>query len=195
MPEHPPTWGYIAWVAAFVLGVVVGRYYERHKEKMTMRDVVAAYNNWYARWAPIVVSIVALVAVVGVITGTTATITNGRQDAEANAQSAAVQKCFDRYAEAQSASSQAVREASVAKDKAQSERDDALNAEGRAFKAVVRKIISDTLTPEDVQRLYASLDARDAAGRRLDAAQAELDKARADNPVPDAPSAFCSVKP
>lgn len=185
---------YLAWPAAFALGVFVGRYYERHKENK-MRDLVAAYNGWYARWAPIVVSIVALVAVVGVITGTTATITNGRQDAQANAQSAAVQKCFDRYAQAQSASSKAVREASVAKDEAQSARDDALNAEGRAFKRVVKKIIADTLTPADVQWLYDTLDARDAAGRRLDRAQAELDKARAENPVPNAPSTFCSVKP
>lgn len=190
-----PGWAYLLWAASPVIGFVAGRYYERHKENLTMRDFVAAYNGWYARWAPIVTSIVALVAVIGVVVGASASVTNGRQDARANATFAAVQKCFDRYAEAQSASSKAVRDASVAKDEAQSARDDALNAEGRAFKAVVRKIIADTLSPADVQWLYDTLDARDAAGRRLDRAQAELDRARAQNPVPSAPSSFCSVKP
>ncbi|WP_163168115.1 hypothetical protein [Arthrobacter sp. Alg241-R88] len=182
-------------IPAFVVGVLVGRYQERHKEKMGMRDFANTYRLWYDRWAPVVVTAVAILAVVGIWIGAAATITNAQQDRRTDAANTAVQKCFDRYAQAQSSSSKAVRVASEAKDIATAARDDALNREGRAFKALVRKILNDTVTPDDVQHLYATLDERDAAGRRLDAAQAELDRAREENPVPSAPSEFCSVKP
>jgi hypothetical protein len=53
-----------------------------------------------------------------------------------------------------------------------------------------------------VKRLYDTLDARDRLGRDVEVAQAKLakaqrklDRARKDNPVPEAPSTFCSVKP
>ena len=103
--------------------------------------------------------------------------------------------CFDKYAELQSASSVAVREASVRKDAATSIRDDALAAEGRAFKVVVQHIIAGDLTPAQEQRLAETLEQRAKAARMLDRAQDALDKARRENPVPLAPSRFCSVKP
>ena len=103
--------------------------------------------------------------------------------------------CFDKYAELQSASSVAVREASVRKDAAASIRDDALAAEGRAFKVVVQHIIAGDLTPAQVQRLAETLEQRAKAARMLDRAQDALDKARRENPVPEPPSTFCSVQP
>lgn len=182
------------WLPTFLVGVLVGRFIERHKE-ITVRDFANTYRVWYDRWAPVLVTAVAVLALVGVWIGASAVVTNGRQEARADATNKAVQACFDRYAQAQSASSKAVRVASVEKDEATAIRDDALNAEGRAFRELVRKILDDSVTPTDVKRLYDTLDARDAAGRRLDAAQDALDEARVENPVPDAPSEFCSVKP
>ena len=192
-----PVWAYPVWVATFALGVAVGRYYAHHErdKESIMRNVAVAYSSWYYRRAPVLVTVLAVVALVGIWLAAAATITNGQQDRQDAARDSAIQKCFDRYAQAQSASSSAIREASAVKDKAQSARDDALNAEGRAFKKLVRKILADKVTPADVKYLYETLDARDRAGRRLDRAQDALDRARAENPVPDAPSEFCSVKP
>lgn len=171
-------------VPAFLVGVAVGAYRERHKEKMTMRDFASAYRLWYDRWAPLVVTFVAIGALVGIWIGTAATITNADQDRRADAASKAVQRCFDRYARAQSASSKAVREASIVKD-------DATAARDRALQALTDSLITSQPTSE-VREILADLD---AAGVRLVAAQAALDEAREENPVPPAPSEFCSVKP
>ena len=189
-----PFWAYLMWLATFILGVLAGRYYERHKET-PVRDIAVAYKNWYARWDALVVSIVALTALIGIWVGASASITNGQQDRADALRDSAVQKCFDKYAQAQSASSSAVREASVVKDEATRLFNQALNDEGQAFKALVRKILADAVTAEDIKRLYDTLEARDRAGRAVERAQVKLDKAREDNPVPDAPSEFCSVKP
>lgn len=192
-----PTWAYWLWLASPVLGFFAGRYYERHKrdKESIMRKVITSYNAWYDRWAPIAVAGVTVVALIGIWLAAAATIENGRQDARANARDSAVQKCFDRYAQAQSASSKAVREASVVKDEATKVFNQALNDEGRAFKALTRRILAENVEPQDVQRLYRTLARRDRAGRAVERAQVELDKAREDNPVPSAPSTFCSVQP
>ena len=190
-----PTWAFVVWPLTFVFGVFIGRYQERHKEKMTMRSVANAYKTWYYKWAPMVATGIAVLALIGIWIATSATIVNGRQDAAADEANRKVQACFDAYASAQSASSSAVREASVIKDAATEKFNQALNAEGRAFKVVVAKILADEVTPADVQRLYDTLDARDRAGAAVEEAQAKLDKAREDNPVPPAPSEFCSVQP
>lgn len=191
-----PIWAYPLWFLTFVLGVLAGRYIERHKEKMTMpRNAVDAFNGWYARYAPLVVTITALVAVIGLWLGTAALVTNGQQDRRTDANTRAIQQCFDRYAIAQSASSSAVREASVVKDEATKVFNQALNDEGRAFKALVRNLRTQTVEPSHVQRLYRTLARRDRAGRAVERAQVALDRARAENPVPSAPSEFCSVKP
>lgn len=190
-----PVWAYLMWLLTFALGVVFGRYYERHKESMTVRDIANAYKVWYARWDAIVVTLVAIIALVGIWMGAAATITNAAQDRRADAAARAVQACFDEYAVAQSASSQAVREASIVKDEATKVFNQALNDEGRAFKALVRNLRDRTVEPHQVSRLYRTLARRDRAGRAVERAQAELDRARAENPVPKAPSTFCSVKP
>lgn len=194
MSALPPFWALVIWLLAFALGVLAGRFYERHKE-MTMRDFANSYRLWYDRWAPVVVTFVALGALVGIWMGTAATITNAEQDRRADAASRAVQQCFDDYAIAQSASSSAVREASIVKDEATKVFNQALNDEGRAFKALTRRILADDVEPADVQRLYRTLARRDRAGRAVERAQVELDRARAENPVPSAPSEFCRVKP
>lgn len=182
------------WLPSFLAGVLVGRYQERHKEELTM-NLANGFRAWYDKWAPLMVTAVALLALVGIWIGTSATITNGRQDARDNAATEKVQACFDRYAEAQSASSQAVRDASAAKDVAEAQFNRALNAEGRAFKALTDELLADNLTEKDVQRLRDTLADRDEAGQAVVRAQADLDRARAENPVPEAPSKFCSVKP
>ena len=119
---------------------------------------------------------------------------NGEQDRARTEDNTKLLACFDKYAELQSASSVAVREASVRKDAATSIRDDALAAEGRAFKVVVQHIIAGDLTPAQVQRLAETLEQRAKAARMLDRAQDALDKARRENPVPEPPSTFCSVQ-
>jgi hypothetical protein len=206
-----PTWGYLLWAASPVLGFIAGRYYERHRreKEFVMRKAVSAYSTWYYRRAPALVTGVAIVALIGIWLAAAATITNGRQDARADARDSAVQRCFDRWADAQSASSSAIRDASIVKDEATAKKDEAsrrfnkaLNDEGQAFKALVRKILVRDMEPADVRRLYDTLDERDRLGRVVEDAQAELakaqrklSKAREENPVPDAPSTFCSVKP
>lgn len=211
MEALPPTWAYLLWVATFLLGVVAGRYYERHRrdKESLMRKAATAYGTWYYRHAPALVTAVAVIALIGIWLAAGATITNGRQDARANERDTAVQRCFDKWADAQAASSSAVRDASVVKDEATAVKDaanrrfnKALNDEGKAFKVLVRKILADEVTPRDIKRLYDTLDARDRLGRDVERAQAELakaqrqlDKARQENPVPSAPSEFCSVKP
>lgn len=205
----PPETAYLIWAGSLAVGFALGRYQERHKETMNMRNLANAYVQWYSRRAPVMVTAIAILALVGIWIGTSATITNGRQEARADATNKAVQACFDRYAQAQSASSKAVREASAKKDEAtalrdriEAERDDALNREGQAFLTLVEKLETRSGTLADIKRLRDTLEERDNAGRRLDRAQAavevaqdELDKARRENPVPDAPSEFCSVKP
>lgn len=192
-----PLWAYLLWFLAFALGVAAGRYYERHRrtKESVMRKAVSAYNTWYYRRAPALVTAVAIIALIGIWLAAAATITNGRQDARADVRDSAVQRCFDRYAQAQSASSQAVRDASIAKDEATKVFNQALNDEGQAFKVLVKNLRDRSVTPEQVQRLYRTLARRDRAGRAVERAQTELDQARAENPVPPAPSEFCSVKP
>ena len=120
---------------------------------------------------------------------------NGEQDRARTEDNTKLLACFDKYAELQSASSVAVREASVRKDAATSIRDDALAAEGRAVKVVVQHIIAGDLTPAQVQRLAETLEQRAKAARMLDRAQDALDKARREHPPPEPPSTFCSVQP
>lgn len=179
-----PTWAYVVWGLSLVGGFTLGRFQERHKETMNMRNLANAYVRWYSRSAPVVVTAVAILALVGIWIGAAATVTNGNQDRRADAASRAVQRCFDRYAQAQSASSKAVREASVVKDEATAERD-------RALQTLTDSLITKAPS-EHIRSILAELD---AAGVALVAAQVQLDKARAENPVPDAPSEFCSVKP
>lgn len=192
-----PVWAYLMWAASPVVGFIAGRYYERHKREQEnpMRRVASAYTAWYYRRAPVVVTAVAIMALIGIWIAAAATITNGQQDRRTDASTRAIQQCFDRYAIAQSASSKAVREASVVKDGATALFNQALNDEGAAFKSLVRSILADKVGPEDVQRLYRTLDRRDRAGRAVERAQVALDEARAENPVPSAPSEFCRVKP
>lgn len=179
-----PVWAYVVWLVSLALGFVIGRFQERHKETMNMRNVANAYVRWYTRSAPVVVTVVTILALVGIWIGAAATITNGQQDQRASAANKAVQQCFDRYAQAQSASSKAVRVATAAKDEATAERD-------RLFQSLTQALISRQAS-EHIRVVLAELD---AAGVELVAAQDALDKARADNPIPDAPSEFCSVKP
>lgn len=146
-----------------------------------------------------------VIGVLGVLIGTSATLTNNQQQADfraeqarRNSENAAVLSaqqtlldCFDAYAAASSSSSKAVRVASVAKDEATAEFNRTLNVEGLAFKRLIGGILDESTTPADVRNLYDTLDARAKAGRQLDHAQDALDKARAENPIPDPPSEFC----
>lgn len=171
------------WLPTFLFGVLVGTYQERHKETMKM-DVANAFRVWYDRWAPIVVTLTALLAVVGIWIGTAATITNAQQDRRSDAATKAVQRCFDRYAQAQSLASKAVRVATSNKDEATAERD-------RLFQSLTQSLITQRPSGE-VRAILADLD---EAGMALVTAQAALNEAREENPIPDAPSEFCSVKP
>jgi hypothetical protein len=150
----------------------------------------------YDRVAPVLVVICLLASLFASVGTFFLARVNEAQDRQSDADKALLLKCFDRYAELQSASSVAVREASVVKDRRTAERDDALNAEGEAFKDLVEAALTgEGIPPELVQRLSETLHDRADAARQLDRAQAALDKAREDNPIPPAPSEFCSVQP
>jgi hypothetical protein len=144
-----------------------------------------AFHDEYAR---VVLAIIAALLVPLCVMTTVATLDNWRQDNERDD----LLSCFDDVLAASSASSTAVREASVDKDIATAARDDALNAEGIAFQRLVQHILVKTVTAKDVKALSETLDARSHAAHQLDVAQDALDKAREDNPVPPAPSVFCA---
>lgn len=153
------------------------------------------------RWFLIYAAVVSAIAVVSLVLGGIGVFVNNRQDAQQAADQAARDKdtktlldCFDRYARESSASSTAVRAASVEKDAATVARDDALDEEGRAFLKAINHLLADAVTPEDVQDLRDSLEGRAQAAERLDRAQDALDKARRENPVPEPPSTFCSTR-
>lgn len=152
-------------------------------------------RNFPPRWYWIYLAGIGMVAVVGLLIGVIGLYATAASNKARDEQNTELLACFDRYAELQSASSVAVREASVAKDQATTLRDDALNVEGRAFQAVVNELLAGNLTPASVKRLAHTLEVRAEASEGLDVAQDNLDKARAENPVPKPPSQFCSVKP
>lgn len=147
-----------------------------------------AFHDRHAR--AIMAAIATMLVPLAVVTAV-ATLDNWRQDRERDDLLA----CFDDFAGASSTSSQVIREASVRKDVATAERDDALNAEGKAFQKLVERILTDNVKPKHVEELADTLADRHRAARKLDRAQAALDEARRENPVPAPPSEFCSVKP
>lgn len=147
---------------------------------------VRRFHDQYAR--AILAGIAALLVPLCVMT-TVATLDNWRQDNERDK----LLGCFDQFAAASSASSKAVRVASAAKDVATTNRDNALNAEGRAFQRVTDGLLDKSVTPADIKALNDALADRNDAAAALDDAQDALDKAREDNPIPDPPSVFCEV--
>ena len=158
-------------------------------------------RSFYDRVAPWLTLATILMAAVGIWIGVIGVFANNRQDAQAAAEQAsrdkdtkALLKCFDDYARESSASSSAVREASVRKDAATVARDNALDAEGRAFQAVVDHLLDNAVTPTDVKNLRDALQVRNDAAARLDRAQRALDKVREENPVPAPPSTFCQTR-
>ena len=158
-------------------------------------DRIRRLHDEYARLilASIATMLVPLMALTLV-----ATVDNWQQNQvlEANAKvQDRLLECFDDFAAAQSTTSKAVREASAVKDAATAEREDALNAEGVAFLRLSRQILNDDVTRDAFQDLVDTLEARKAASRELDRAQAALDEARRENPVPEPPSQFCAVQP
>lgn len=164
-----------------------------------MNRLYARYVAWYNRYAHGITTTVAVFAVSALAIGAGAQVTNAQQSAEfraetktRNAQRDELLACFDRYAAASSTSSKAVRIAAARKDAATAVRDDALNREGAAFRDLVRALQEGNVNAKMVDRLAATLDVRDRAARRLDRAQAMLDRARELNPIPEPPSVFCS---
>jgi hypothetical protein len=158
----------------------------------------AGYVTFYERYAHGITTAVAVFALGALAVGTAASVTNAQQSAEFRAETQArnaerdeLLACFDRYAAASSSSSKAVRIAAERKDQATAIRDDALNAEGRAFKQLVRSLLAGDPSRAGFERLDETLDDRDRAGRALDRAQANLDATRAENPIPSPPSVFC----
>lgn len=148
----------------------------------------------YEKIAPVLVVfclLASLFATVGTYWGARV---NAAQDRARTTDNTRLLGCFNQYAKASSESSTAVRVASVRKDAATTERDNTLNEEGRAFLRVVDHLLADSVTPQDVQNLRDSLRLRAVAAAKLDRAQAALDTAREDNPVPPPPSTFCSAR-
>jgi hypothetical protein len=148
-------------------------------------DNIRSLHDRYAR--VILATIAALILPLMVMT-TVATLDNWRQDKDRDH----LLECFDQYANEQSTGSVIIREKMVAVDAATAVRDDALNAEGIAFQRLVNHLLTKKVSPTDVQMLADTLHDRSHAAKELDKAQAALDKAREENPVPDPPSEFCA---
>lgn len=194
---------FVVWAATFAFGIFIGVLIGRHSMRHQETPMIATrIQNWYDTWAPLFVIVVAIGALLGIILGAVASFVNLRQDqdraeeqARRDQETSRLLACFDQFASAQSSSSKAVREAAVKVDEATTVRDDALNREGIAFKRLVQAIRTESLEPEDFDLLQKTLADRQAASRKLDVAQDQLDRARENNPVPDPPSEFCAVKP
>lgn len=159
--------------------------------------VVNRLRSIHDRYARVILAGIATLLVPLMALTAAATLDNWQQNSDIKAATAAQDEllvCFDEFAAASSVSSKAVRDASVRKDIATADRDDALNAEGVAFKRLIRHILKEKVSPKDVRTLAKTLEARDDAARHLDRAQAALDKARRENPIPDPPSKFCDIE-
>lgn len=155
-----------------------------------MTRIKTRYEKWrdvtYQKWAPGMVAfslITACCASVGVLWLTK--VQGDEQERRSEAISG-LQSCFDTYAMQSSATSKAVREASVEVSIATTERDVALDA-------IFAYIATDPADndPRGI-RLFTDLLGTNA---ELVASQAELAKVRAENPVPDPPSTFCPIQP
>lgn len=142
-----------------------------------------AGRNWFDRHFRLLYFIALICAVAGIGIAASASITNGRQDARNDAVTERLLDCFDEYAEKSSSSSQAVRDATAARDEATLARDE-------AFSALFAFIVTDPAEgdPRGLE-LFTSLS---QANVELTAAQGELVTARAENPVPPAPTELCS---
>lgn len=193
--------GTVCLIAGITIGFILGRASKTHPGGV-MPDMSVRVRSFYERWSPVAVMVIGILAAVGIWIGAAASITNARQDADRadenkarDLETSRLLKCFDQYAQAASASSSAVREASVIVDEATGIRDDALAAEGDAFKRVVRRILAHTVTDADVKHLADTLQQRARTSRALDRAQGKLDQARRENPVPPPPSKFCNPTP
>lgn len=148
------------------------------------------YDRWrtetYPKWAPIMVVVSLFVATLASIGVVWLTRVQGDEQERRAAAISELQGCFDTYAKRSTASSQAVREASVRLSDATTSRDVALD---KLFRYIATRPAEDD--PEGI-RLFGILLATNAD---LVASQANLANVRADNPVPEPPSSFCDVKP
>ena len=141
----------------------------------------------YNTWAPAVLSVCILFSGFAMVSTYLQQRTQDRV-------TATLLRCFDTYANNVSTSNKAVRDATVAKDDATADRDDALNAEGVAFLSFVRALQAGRVDgPEDIKPLADALADRAEAGQRLDKAQRRLDRVRRLNPIPEPPSVFCKL--
>jgi hypothetical protein len=133
----------------------------------------------------ILAGIAALILPMMVMT-TVATLDNWRQDDDRDRLDADRDRllvCFDVYAAADSESSIKVREAASKKDAAMAARDTAL-------RDVSRLLITEDRPPGESKRVVVALNRTSEA---LVRAQARLDRVRARNPIPPAPSEFCDL--
>lgn len=156
----------------------------------TMTEHATLFRLWYNRWAPVIMGLCLVIGAGAAVIGVAGIYRTSATQQEQQRLLA----CFDRYAATSSTSSQVIRVASVRKDEATADRDDALNIEGQAFLQLTKRILAGDVTAADVKRLADALDDRARASRELDRAQDALDKARRENPIPDPPSKFCNEK-
>lgn len=151
------------------------------------------FFNWlrgvHDRHARVILAGIATLMLPLMVMTTVATLDNWRQDKDRDG----LLECFDQFADASSQTSVAVREASVAKDRALGEFYVSLNAEGEAFRVLTSKLLRKTADADDVKALNDALEDRAKKGRELERKQDALDKARRDNPVPPPPSEFCAA--
>lgn len=154
--------------------------------------LLARLGRWYERIAPHLIIPIGLIAATAMVVSASATVTNGQQTRRADADTAArdaaqtavlaaqqeLLDCFNEYAAAQSTGNTIVRRATV-------DQGDALRAVVAEIRRVFRAAVKGELTGVEQLRPIVKLSAAfEAASRRLD-------RARAENPVPDPPVTFC----
>lgn len=154
-------------------------------------------SETYARVAPWLTLAIGCIAALGVVVAAIASVQSANASAEARGVSkanAVLVGCLNRYADASASTSQAVRDASAKVTTATIARDTALDVEGVAFLDLVEALRAEKYEPAILEALSESLKDRAAAALVLAQAQADLEQARADNPVPPPPTVFCELK-
>jgi hypothetical protein len=163
-----------------------------------MKRILTSGWNWfdqfYARFAKILLIVCLLTATGGVIIGTTAQIASG----ENGRATRSLVACLNDWSAKSSASSKAVRTASEKKDIAVTKFNATLADEGEAFLDLVESFVNpagDHDTEQLLLDLERTLQLRADANYEVILAQNELDQAREDYPLPPAPSLYCDLTP
>jgi hypothetical protein len=151
------------------------------------------FDQFYARFAKVLLILCLLTATGGVIIGTTAQVQSG-QAVDANAD---LVKCLKDWSAETAKVAKATRAAAQEKDEAVTAFNSSLADEGDAFLQLVSALVDpDTERAEYaqlIQRLERTLAVRADANALVLQKQRALDRVREENPIPEPPAIFCQL--